>query len=400
MGDGVTSRPKMRRGVMAAMAVVVGLALPLLVLEIVLRFLPVDEGLWTQPVNAKQPVFRFAPNRESTWSRGWNFSIINTVRTNNAGFVNDQDYTTKSTKPLLAVVGDSYIEAVMVPYRDTLHGRLAAALAPERRVYSLGASGAPLSQYLVWAREARKVYKAEKLIINVVGNDFDESLAFYQRANFRPRPGFYRYVRDENGELRLRREDYAPGWLRGLVRYSALARYMFFNLRAHDIILRNLPFRGATQAARPQADEGTQPAFVGNTAAQAGARRLRLSRQAVLAFLRDVTDFAGWAPEDVLLTLDGIRYPERAKRAALSYFVQMRAFLMKEATARGFSVIDMQPVFFAHHRATGARYEFPTDGHWNGLAHGLVAQEVLKSDFMARWLGTAQEETQEVAREE
>jgi hypothetical protein len=43
------------------------------------------------------------------------------------------------------------------------------------RVYSFGASGALLSQYLIWARHAVHEYGARAVIINVVGNDFDES---------------------------------------------------------------------------------------------------------------------------------------------------------------------------------------------------------------------------------
>ena len=94
-------------------------------------------------------------------------------RVNNAGFVNDQVYRKEDEPPLLAVVGDLYIQAAMVPYPETLHGRLASNLEGRLRVYSFGASGAPLSQYLIWARHAVRDYGAQALVINVVGNDFD-----------------------------------------------------------------------------------------------------------------------------------------------------------------------------------------------------------------------------------
>ena len=45
-----------------------------------------------------------------------------------------------------------------------------------------------------------------------------------------------------------------------------------------------------------------------------------------------------------------------------------------EAGKRGFVVIDMQPVFEAAYRRDGRRFEFPTDTHWNGHAHGLLAE--------------------------
>ena len=87
----------------------------------------------------------------------------------------------------------------MVRYPDTLQGRLATALAGKARVYSFAASGAPLSQYLIWARHAVREYGAQALLINVVGNDFDESISTYKTE-----VGFWQYVPDANGELDLR----------------------------------------------------------------------------------------------------------------------------------------------------------------------------------------------------
>ena len=63
----------------------------------------------------------------------------------------------------------------MVPYAQTLYGRLAEKLAGRFRVYSFGALGASLSQYLIWAGHAVREYGARAVVINLVGNDFDES---------------------------------------------------------------------------------------------------------------------------------------------------------------------------------------------------------------------------------
>ena len=93
--------------------------------EIFLRFLPVQSGLRTMPVNAENPVFHFTPTRDVIFSRGWNFDMVNYRRVNNAGWINDQYYQHRTETPLLAIVGDLYIEAMMVPYAQTLYGRLA-----------------------------------------------------------------------------------------------------------------------------------------------------------------------------------------------------------------------------------------------------------------------------------
>jgi hypothetical protein len=89
-------------------------------LEVVLRFLPVSDYTYPQPVNDKSPVAKVLPNREMMYSKGWKFLYRNKVRVNNDGFINDLDYHVDDKERLVAIVGDSYIEALMVPYTATM----------------------------------------------------------------------------------------------------------------------------------------------------------------------------------------------------------------------------------------------------------------------------------------
>jgi len=88
--------------------------------EITLRFLPVSTSLFGQPVNETSPVFRFLP---------------------------DRDYEADTRSPLLAVIGDSYVEATMVPYAETLQGQLAAKAVADtdlfKQIFSVPADGKP-----------------------------------------------------------------------------------------------------------------------------------------------------------------------------------------------------------------------------------------------------------------
>lgn len=149
-------------------SVMVAVVAFLAIAEIVLRFLPVATGLDVQPVTTEDPIYHFAPNRSFVYSRDWDFAMVNTRRVNNDGWVNDQDYLKDDPRPLLAVVGDSYVEAQMVPYAETVEGRLAAALSGKMCVYSFAASGAPLSQYLIWAAYAVHEFGAEALMIMIL----------------------------------------------------------------------------------------------------------------------------------------------------------------------------------------------------------------------------------------
>jgi len=361
---------KLKPALFALIAMALGTLFALVSAEALFRFLPVSDGLMAMPVHAGAPVFRFSPDRELTWSRDWNFSIVNRIRVNNAGYVNDQDYV-RDSRPLLAIVGDSYVEAAMVAPEETVHGRTARAAGTGRRVYSFGASGAPLSQYVVWAREAKVKWAANALVILIIANDFDESLVEYKSA-----PGFHYYARRDDGQLELQRQDYRPSTVRQVLRKSALFRYLALNLHALErlkVLLRSL-----VPSARAQT-------YVGNTSADAGKTRLQKSRQAVSAFLRDLQAVSGWKPSEVLFLVDGIRYPANGKAVSGSYFVQMRNYFMSMSRQRGFGTIDLDPFFFARHRADGARFEFPTDGHWNGLAHGIAAQALMDGPFFSEW---------------
>ena len=199
---------RIRNFVLAATTSVCSVLVVIIVAEIVLRFFPVEMSPRTVALNASNPVLRAPPNTRFSHSFGWAFRHPNSGRTNNDGFFNDQDYHRDGPRPLLAVIGDSYIEAKMVPYEATVQGRLAKALKPAGRVYSFAMSGAPLSQYLAWLSYARDAYTPDAAIITVVGNDFDES-----HSKYATREGFYHYTEDKAGALRLGMTEYEPSWL-------------------------------------------------------------------------------------------------------------------------------------------------------------------------------------------
>lgn len=358
---------------MATVAVAIGLLIPLLMAEVVLQFTPVLSGLYTTPVNARHPIGQFEPNHQFTYSLGPRFELVVHGRTNNLGWVNDQDYDSTATTPLLAIIGDSYVEALMVPYRETLQGRLAAQVGPRARVYSFGASGAPLAHYLMEADYARRIFHPTSAAVVVVGNDFDESLRRYKVA-----PGLWGFAEDSAGHLQLQREDYQPvGWKR-LIRKSALVRYLVLNVKVDAMIAGWRARRAAGSATKSDT-----AVFAGNVRAVADSTRLALSRRAVDEFLARLPSASGVAPACLALIVDGVRpqlYDPHAVAAGdASYFGQMRGYLMQRARAGGFQVVDMQPPFIAEHARTHQIFEYPEDGHWNGLGHGIAAAELQKT---------------------
>lgn len=362
--------PVYRRVIYALIGSVMAVCVLLLFAEIVCRLLPINQGLRTQPVNDASPVYRFEPNRTSSWSRGWNFSITNRVHVNNVGFVNDQDYSPEGPRPLLAVVGDSYIEAGMVPYRETVQGRLADAMGTRARVYSFAASGAGLTQYLVWAEHARDTYRPDSFLFLNIANDFAESL--YHRGRS---PGFHHFVRLPDDRAEVRRVDYQPTLFRRLARHSALAMYLVLNVKVEQALKADLQNLGADSQR-----------WASNIQHDGMAEEYSDYQWATRVFLDRLPVATGVAPGRIAIAIDGMREavynPAQKSDLEKSVWGRMRAYMATEARARGFVVIDMQPVFEAAYRLDGRRFEFPTDTHWNGHAHGLLAKAAAASGVL------------------
>jgi len=347
----------MRRSTKVRLALgAIGIVTPLLFAECVLRFLPVYSGFKLAPLNAANPIPHFTPNQDITWSSGWNFRLVNKLRVNNYGFVNDQDYVFTDESPLMCIIGDSYIEAAMLPYSDTLHGRLAKKAQDRARVYSFGISGAALSQYLIWAQYVCDEFKPDFLTFVIIGNDFDESLNKYKRRH----AGWF-YVEDDAGRLELELFGFSPSSLRKLARKSALIRYLVWNCNLEAAVTRlftrNREFVGNVEARREEAD-------------------VKAVRRATDQFLIDLRDMSDLPPEKVLFVVDGIR-PElysatNSYQGKDPYVATIRRYFIEQATKHRYGVIDMNTKFRKHYAENGQRFEWSFDYHWNEIGHAVA----------------------------
>lgn len=367
-------RRRVRNATINALVAVASLSVVMLVAEVSLRFLPVIDPIIWQPVSEASPVLRHRPDRDILWSRDWDFAMANRRHVNNDGFVNDQDYSPEGPQPLLAVVGDSYVEALMNPYPATFYARLAEAVGEAGRIYSFGVSGGPLSEYLVWADYARERYRPDAMVVVVVGNDFDQS--FYR---FKPVRGLHYFAADATvADPKLERVDREDGWLRRALLSSAVVRYAFFHLQAGES-LRQIRIAWENLWAEDTAS------YQGNVDADASPERVSEGRRAADMFVTALPARAGLPPSRILLVIDalrpGIYEPDGGEAAQASYWGLMRRHLMDAAREAGLQVLDLDPIFLAGHRATGERFEFETDGHWNDRAHGLVAETIRGSEF-------------------
>ena len=337
------------------LAVLFGLALAVLLLEVGFRLVPTSDATFALNVDDANPYLRYPPDREVRLSFGRFFEIANIKRTNNLGFFADQDFVGGDGRRKLALIGDSYVEAKQVANAEAVHARLQHHLGAALDVYGLGFSGSPLSQYLAYAELADATFAPELFVFVVIPNDYDEAMLRYHFM-----PGQH-YFTDDG---RLVRVDAASSPLKRLLRHSAVVRYLALNLKVYDWLM--LP---------AVADDG---GFVANMPRHVPAERMAFSKAAVDHFLAGLEKRAGGRP--VLLVIDAIREAIYAGRPVEDYvdsFVYtMHHHLMARAAAHGFHVLDLQPVLTVDYADHGKRFEFPIDSHWNARGHDVAARAI------------------------
>lgn len=330
----------------------------LLLLEAILRSLPVTEVARNRPLKAGAEPFDVAsrPNRTYHASSGWNFKNARARHINNYGFFSDYDY--RPGYRGLLTIGDSYVEAVAVDFAEAFHQRLAAQLGVE--VYNIGLSGSPLSQYEAYLSQACREFSPTQVIIPIVANDFGESIYRY-----RIRDGFFHYREDGS----LLPTPYPIGRLRRFANGSSLVKYVYFNLNV-GLWLRTLS-KPAFAADGLEVPPATRPED------EALARKQWAAR----LFLERLDDHC-LAPMDILLVLDADRHAGWGIYGPEPMRSEIFRFMSREAQRAGYPVLDLQPVMQTRFEQNGQRFEFHFDGHWNAMAHRVVADAILVTGFL------------------
>lgn len=147
---------------------------------------------------------------------------------NNRGWNNLRNYSAKkSNKTRIAVIGDSFVEAFQVDANKSFHHLLQTELGEEVEVFSFGWSGSPLSHYLHVARYVETTYDPDVIIVNLVHNDFVQSLAEYN-----PYKGIFNTLQIEGETVtEVAPKPYELPMIKQLLKNSAVFRYVHYNLK-------------------------------------------------------------------------------------------------------------------------------------------------------------------------
>ena len=333
----------------------------ILIFEIILTFLPVNQGFEFYEVNKNSHIFRAKENRSITQSKYWNFYNPQIIKINNFGFRNDHDYDVKEQN-IVSVIGDSYVEAVQVPFSKTFYNILEENIDNKFKIYSFGFSGAPLSQYLKWAEFSVDKFNVSHLIINVVANDFDESLLKYKQS-----PGFHYFEKCGQSYCNVL-VPYKKKKYKAILGKSNLARYLVNNLQILDI-KKQISFFFEQFDDKKNTIANTK--YFANTSTDNSIQRIEDSKLSVRLFLEKL-DLIKLEKKNIILMIDGRFYSSNYS----GYFPLMREYFIQESVKKGFHVIDLKKSFDSSYRKNKKKFEFKKDGHWNTLGHSIVGKEL------------------------
>jgi len=333
----------------------VGMAFSAGLAEVVLRQLPVAMGLYRTKQHELWPLYGYGAGQHFNYSVTWQMLFARGGDTNNYGHIAPFDYQ-RHSRPIV-VIGDSFIESQMNPFVDTLQGELGRLFDGRIPVYGFGFGGNSLGEYLALARMTRDEFQPRAMVFLIVHNDVKES--------WTNRVGHHFFQVDASGikEAYLPLAQTTPQQrIREILGDSALYRYIQANLAftIDRVIDKHRP--------RPE-PAGDQQAATDE-----------ISRRVIDYFLVKLPERAGLAREKLVLVFDSDRariYHPSAPPGKSVDSSRTQQYFRSQAKALGYQVIETESIFENHYRQHRRRLDYlPTDAHWNGLGHRIVAAEV------------------------
>lgn len=317
----------------------------------VVRYQPGQSGVWRVRDEIAAP-FRIN-------AQGWNSPLP------------DYPIERKPGVTRVAFVGDSFVEALQVPFdksfAEVVGARLAATGPVE--IQRFGVAGAPLSQYLQMLEREVVQRHPDRVVVTLVHNDFDESFVF--------KPGRYTSsflkLKIEGGKVvgEVPPEPWHAGWLE-FVRQSATARFLLYRWQVRPQALVDA-ILGPTKAKA--AGEGGYAANIDVSSVFAREADIRVATDYLFGRLKARTDAIG---AKLQLVMDGDREAVYAGRAD-SPALKLNRIAAEMAGKHGIAFLDLHPVVAAEWAKAGKRFEFQADAHWNEYGHQVAAAAIVEA---------------------
>lgn len=329
----------------------------LALLELVLRVLPVSTATQTG-YYLDSAILSYPAGHRFTSSAGWDLQHAQRMQANNAGFLAHRDFT--PNPQAVALVGDSHIEAAALDTAQRPDAMLETALGGKRPVYGLGSPGTSLLDYAERVRFTAAQWQVQDFVLLIGPGDIRQSLCGSGQI---AAPCLDKTTGAARSELQP-----APGTLKRILRHSALAQYLFSQLKisldAAPGALRKLPGQVIPGQLRAETLRAAPSAAVRNDDAALAAGTDAVAR----AFFERVRPHVKGR---MLLVLDRPFLPKLGR----ADFEGDTDRFIAIARAHGAEVLDMAPTYAAHAQRSPLLLAVSSqDQHHNALGVALLTR--------------------------
>jgi hypothetical protein len=314
-------------------------------------------------------------------------------RFNAQGWNHRDDYVT--VKPpgarRVCVVGDSFVEALNVPYDDTFFGVAEKVMShPGRPVqwYAYGCSGFGTTHESLVIQHYALDYHPDVVLILFIGNDPTDSSVYLAQQE----PWVSRYELDDGDQLVLiPSTQYFPSKIRRFFANFAIVRYFMIQKRLYAPGQTPTPptgnfIREAAMGATSQMDSDSLPERVARTwlLIEKVLERTRQECERRGAVLGLVWEGDRWEVESVLTGRPYKPIPVKDDPfcTGLRSYSMGRQYVEPLAKKLNIPYYDLTQTLSDKVRATGRLHHFPDDAHWNSSGHAAVGEA------LARWVET------------
>ena len=332
-----------------------GVAGFLVACEAAFRVLPVSTatmtGYYIDPYILGYPAVH-----QWTAATGWDLRNPQRLQGNNLGFLADRPHVRDPRA--VALIGDSYVEASMLPPGDRPGAQLERMLADTRPVYAMGGPGSSLLDYAERVRYAYQQLDIRDFVILFEAGDMRQSVCGSGNVHAV-------CLSPDRLDLRMQTQP-APSTLKKVLRHSGLAQYVSGQIRANparfvlNAFVRKVPDHAASLAGADTA----LPAPMGTLSED----RARMVDAVTAAFFARIAETA---PDARLLILaDGVRKPGDALAPGVA--AERQRFL-QNARNRGLTVLDGEPAYARHALSSNLSLAVgPYDAHLNSKGVELL----------------------------
>lgn len=341
------------------LATIIGLITVVVLLEIIFRTLLPAARLPESTFDVTYRIPKFLPG-EGQYTIGKFCIKAGKWHINTEGWNSPYEYENDS-RPKVAIIGDSYVEAFQVDVEKSVGPVLQNLTGSQYHVMSFGTSGAPLSQYLQLSRYAQK-FKPEIIVFNLVHNDFDESIA---PDNTPATYLHYFQVNDSTFKECDIQHLKKKGLVSTLLNYSATGRYLLHNLKIQEM-------NWGTSGAQKKATDSL-PLYNANIDVK---KVTALRKEITVVTDQAIRTLRAENPDTrIIFMMDGLRKEIYENTPVEQSNIRWMTTMVSELCHQhGVEFIDLTEAFAADYQKNNTHFEYPHDWHWNEYGHRIAAQ--------------------------